>query len=94
MKLLISKELQGQEKEESDLTPLSVGSSLQTLHYYENPGILMIVQSVDIEEGKLSLGSATSQIVITQESVCIIDRIESFPRINLLLDVNIANYRL
>ena len=56
LKLLISKELQGQEKEESDLTPLSVGSSLQTLHYYENPGILMIVQSVDIEDAKLSLG--------------------------------------
>ena len=32
------------------------GSSLQTLHYYENPGILMIVQSVDIEEKQLSLG--------------------------------------
>ena len=63
MKLLISKELQGQEKEESDLTPLSVGSSLQTLHYYENPGILMIVQSVDIEEGKLSIGRETSHVV-------------------------------
>ena len=34
-----------------------IGSApLQTVAYYENPGILMIVQSVDFEDSKLNFG--------------------------------------
>lgn len=52
MKLLINQELDRKEEEDNPLTPLAynregVGGTLQQVAYYENPGILMIVQSVE-----------------------------------------------
>ena len=53
IRLIINQEIQGDLIEESDLTPIPGSSTgtgtFEAFAYYENPGILMIVQSVEDE---------------------------------------------
>ena len=45
----------------------SSGGTLQAVAYYENPGILMIVQSEEDEASKMARGSRRRKILTSQK---------------------------